>query len=224
MAIEILFDNSDWSTVPRLSFSGDLSLADRFDDDHREDSSLLQSPSSDFCFCVPQQNCSSSADQLFSNGKILPLAPLCAPPRRFSPPFLRKESLQEVPDRSKKPAPTTEASKSFWCNFGRSSSLNCRSITKSAFLCSLSRLTRSQSVGTSTTEVASKKAAAAAAVPPASAKPGKRPTRKKKEHNNGVKVKPVLNVPTPYISRGKSSLFSFGFFLCRKEKNRKACF
>ncbi|XP_049934538.1 uncharacterized protein LOC116256992 [Nymphaea colorata] len=224
MALEIVSDNSGWTFSPRISFSSDLSQTDRIGD-HREDSSLLQSSSCDFHFCIPEQNYSSPADQLFYNGKILPLAAISAPLASVPPRSSRSGSLKEILDSEKQPTPAPAASKSFW-GFRRSNSLNCRSITKSGLLSSLNKMTRSKSMGSNTKE-ATLPAKKAAAPPPAllSANPikaGKKPPLKKKEHNNGVRINPVLNVPPPYISRGRSSLFSFGYFLCRKEKNRKA--
>ncbi|CAN6445236.1 unnamed protein product [Victoria cruziana] len=223
MALEIVSDNSGWTFSPRISFSNDLSLTDRLGD-HREYSSLMQSSSCDFHFCIPEQNYSSPADQLFYDGKILPLAAIAAPSPSVPPRGSSTESLKEILDCEKQSTTPPAASKSFW-GFRRSNSLNCRSIRKSGLLSSLNMMTRSKSMGSNTKEASMPSKKAAARLPPPilsgnSVRRGKKPSVK--EYNGGMRINPILNVPPPYISRGRSSLFSFGYFLCRKEKNRKA--
>lgn len=166
-------ENSSWVTIsPRISFSHDLSPSDGapMDRHRRLDSTLLDSaPDFDFCIGVRNEHQSvSSADELFSNGKILPLQfknPVSArtnlsggirkqkPLPAISPKSLqsnqqqdqKKERLKEilaVSDADEKPA----VSRSFW-RFTRSSSLNFGSSHKVSLICSLPILSRSNSTG-----------------------------------------------------------------------------
>ncbi|XP_049934787.1 uncharacterized protein LOC126410241 [Nymphaea colorata] len=110
MALEIVSDNSGWTFSPRIS--SDLWQTDRIGD-LRENSSLLQSSSCDFHFCIPEQNYSSPADQFFYNGKILPLAAISAPLASVPPRSATSGSLKELLDSEKQPTPAPAASKSF---------------------------------------------------------------------------------------------------------------
>ncbi|KAK8582773.1 hypothetical protein V6N13_069541 [Hibiscus sabdariffa] len=169
MAIEVFSEISS----PRISFSDDLDQDDGADSieecrHRRLDTSLLSS-SSDFDFCFENSSVQDqlpSADELFSNGKILPIEikrkpavpkqvlrqpePVAvgvrSPPRRTittdnSGKKRLKEFLSMSIDADDKPA-----SKSFW-QFKRSSSLNCESTRNKSLIRSLQFLTRSNSTG-----------------------------------------------------------------------------
>ncbi|XP_077242328.1 uncharacterized protein LOC143882801 [Tasmannia lanceolata] len=171
MTVEFCYETSsssssssspNWSISPRISFSHDLSQTEKIP----IDSSRLDSPSPDFDFCItnPNQQGSSSADELFFNGKILPLPIQIQPktthvftlpneeipqpksnplPSPLPPPQTqKKESLREIMEMSKQEEKSN--SKSFW-HFTRSNSLNG---TKKSLICSLSPLlSRSNSTG-----------------------------------------------------------------------------
>ncbi|GMI87838.1 hypothetical protein like AT1G68330 [Hibiscus trionum] len=175
MAIEVLSEISS----PRISFSDDLHQNDGADSieecrHRRLDTSLLSSSSSDFDFCFENSFVQElpSADELFSNGKILPIemkrkpvvpkqshshrqpepvaVSVHSPPRRTittdnSGKKRLKEFLSMSIDADDKPA-----SKSFW-QFKRSSSLNCESTRSKSLIRSLQFLTRSNSTGSAPT-------------------------------------------------------------------------
>ncbi|XWS75481.1 hypothetical protein CRYUN_Cryun01aG0092600 [Craigia yunnanensis] len=172
MAVELYSDNSGMS--PRISFSHDLCHFDVVPVEQRplrSKSSPLNS-SFDFDFCVGEsfEQESSSADELFSNGKILPTEVkkknvLPKQTDQSSPPLPlpRSNSIHEdvnINENSKKESSKEkkitrdetgdevdekQSSKSFW-GFKRSSSLNCGS-GYGRSLCPLPLLSRSNSTG-----------------------------------------------------------------------------
>ncbi|KAK9091331.1 hypothetical protein Sjap_024508 [Stephania japonica] len=132
---------------PRISFSHDLCQSDVVRIEH-----LDQTISPDFDFCVFEIE-SSTADELFSDGKLLPLEikkqpissqkPPIAPPNRQID--SKKESLKEMMEKnSKTEEKIGSSSKSFW-RFTRSSS--CGNGYKKSLICSLPLLSRSNSTG-----------------------------------------------------------------------------
>ncbi|XWS37642.1 hypothetical protein CRYUN_Cryun19dG0062400 [Craigia yunnanensis] len=149
---------------PRLSFSRDLDQADNVPielNETRRDTMLLES-FSDFEFNICSSSFeqeSSSADELFANGMILPVrfqekkivqkcelpALVLLPPRPklSTSEDSKKESIRQImavnSDLEEKPQ-----SKSFW-GFKRSSTLNCD--VKKSLICSLPLLSRSNSTG-----------------------------------------------------------------------------
>ncbi|XWS48288.1 hypothetical protein CRYUN_Cryun13aG0062300 [Craigia yunnanensis] len=151
-------------TSPRVSFSHDLGQADHLPMDlneSRTDTMLLES-CSDFEFNICSSSFeqeSSSADELFANGMILPvrlqekqvfqkcelpaLVSLPPRPKLSTAEDSKKESMRQImpvnSDLEEKPQ-----SKSFWA-FKRSSSLNCG--IKKSLICSLPLLSRSNSIG-----------------------------------------------------------------------------
>ncbi|KAL4319836.1 hypothetical protein GQ457_18G021440 [Hibiscus cannabinus] len=166
MAIEVLSEISS----PRISFSDDLDQDDGADSVEECRHRRLDTSDSDFCFENSfVQDQLPSADELFSNGKILPIeikrkpavpkqvlrqpAPVAvsvrSPPRRtITTDDSGKKRLKEFLSMSidaddNKPA---IASKSFW-QFKRSSSLNCESTRNKSLIRSLQFLTRSNSTG-----------------------------------------------------------------------------
>ncbi|KAG6759618.1 hypothetical protein POTOM_036102 [Populus tomentosa] len=166
MAIDVCSEISSAGISPRISFSHDLNQttdAVSIEDHHhrRLDSSLLDS---DFDFCIGNSFVQelSSADELFSNGKILPVEikkhSISSKGNNHQPQSLTsqpqhqtstgttekkqlKEFLSESLDADEKPA-----SKSFW-QFKRSSSLNCDSTRSKGLIRSLHFLSRSNSTG-----------------------------------------------------------------------------
>ncbi|XP_044492560.1 uncharacterized protein LOC123216227 [Mangifera indica] len=168
MAIDVCSENSG----PRISFSHDLNQKDpgvpQFE--RRLDSSLLDS-SSDFEFCIGNSiyfQELSSADELFSNGKILPVEikkkkqvghqPAQPPPSSSPSPhpnqiLAAKKRLKEYLSTSLDDANGDEEEyddkpvyKSFW-QFKRSSSLNFDSTRSKSLINSLHFLSRSNSTG-----------------------------------------------------------------------------
>lgn len=161
MAINIFSENS-----PRISFSHDFCQADvePIENCKSRNPELSILENSDFDFCVSSscfEHESSSADELFSNGIILPvkIQERTVPPRSVSslPPLpspstntesLKKESskgtqLSSVESQEKL---QSSSSKSFW-PFKRSSSLNCDNVHRRSLMCSLPLLSRSNSTG-----------------------------------------------------------------------------
>ncbi|KAG1330639.1 hypothetical protein COCNU_02G006070 [Cocos nucifera] len=149
---------------PRISFSHDLSTTET----HRLDSSLpLDSTADDFDFSlsvdIPASD-GSLADELFSDGKLLPL-PIKNPSTTSNPPplpppptipypkkhgRLREMMARAEDDNKVKKSPSSSSQKSFW-RFHRSSSLNCSGGgSRSGLLCSFALL-RSKSTGSSQT-------------------------------------------------------------------------
>ncbi|KAJ4709917.1 Membrane-associated kinase regulator [Melia azedarach] len=162
MAIDVCSEISSPGISPRISFSHDLnSQADSAE--RRLDSSLLDS-SSDFDFCIGNNNNSffqdqlSSADELFSNGRILPTEikkpASSSRPRRAtnttSTDQTEKKRLKEFLSMNDLDDDdeiyTKSSSKSFW-QFKRSSSLNCESTRSKSLIRSLHFLSRSNSTG-----------------------------------------------------------------------------
>ncbi|XP_027357381.1 uncharacterized protein LOC113866780 [Abrus precatorius] len=230
------------TSPPRLSFSHDPSelqvLPMKQDVPCRD--TLLQHSNSDFEFSTSSnlEFESSSADELFSNGVILPIhiqdkttarkhTHHAEPPYTKLPPRpcassvdkVKKETIRELLDVSseheKKPH-----SKSFW-GFSRSKSLNCD--TKKSLVCSLPLLSRSNSTGSVTNpkKMSSNKQFSAAKSSSYSCSSlnmypmQKSPSGKSYggSYANGLRISPILNVPTPCVSKGSASLFGLGSFL-----------
>ncbi|XP_024974507.1 uncharacterized protein LOC112512665 [Cynara cardunculus var. scolymus] len=152
MAIHLCSENSGTGTnitmSPRISFSHDLSHSDTVPVEQ-----LLRSFSSsstvDFNFCVqqnPYHHHASMADELFSDGKIIPTQIKQHPP---PPPTLPP---RQSPSLNRNPPPRIEeepqnSSRSFW-GFKRSSSCG-NGYARS--LCPIPLLSRSNSTGSSST-------------------------------------------------------------------------
>ncbi|PIN13322.1 hypothetical protein CDL12_14054 [Handroanthus impetiginosus] len=166
MAIEVFPDNPTVGMSPRISFSHDLAQCDVVPVEQYIRTS--SSSAIDFDFCVFRESFdqeSSSADELFFDGKILPIQikKRLAPPRRVpeqppAPPLPPPPAPVPVP--AQKPSKSTnketkntnselpeEKHKSFW-RFKRSTSLNCGS-GYGRTLCPLPLLSRSNSTGSS---------------------------------------------------------------------------
>ncbi|XP_055804807.1 uncharacterized protein LOC129873694 [Solanum dulcamara] len=222
MTIELCSDDSS----PRISFSQDISQTDTV----QIPSTNSSSSSVDFDFCVFHQNFdleSSSADELFCDGKILPIEM-----KRKIPPSLppnKKSDIKLLTTKSRKlviPHSNTsfkneilssdekQSSKSFW-RFKRSNSSSCSS-SYARTLCPLPILSRSNSTG-STPNVKHKQYSqkSSSSVSSSNGYYQKPPLRKVSGYINGIKISPVLNVP-PANFFGFTSIFSSG-----KEKNKK---
>ncbi|KAK8567740.1 hypothetical protein V6N13_105693 [Hibiscus sabdariffa] len=243
MAIEVLSEISS----PRISFSDDLHQNDGAEEcrHRRLDMSLLNS-SSDFDFCFESGFVQElpSADELFSNGKILPieinrkhvcrqLEPVAvtvrnSPPQRTiatdnSGKKRLKEFLSMSIDADDKPA-----SKSFW-QFKRSSSLNCESTRSKSLIRSLQFLTRSNSTGSALKQPSLSRKSSVSSSSSGTYYTYRNSTQKpplKKScgphGTTGVRVSPVLNLPHPIISNVSANFFGFGSLFCNgKVKTKK---
>ncbi|KAK4426642.1 hypothetical protein Salat_1432900 [Sesamum alatum] len=241
MAIEVFPDSPTVGMSPRISFSHDLSQADVVPVEQ-----YIRTTSSsaiDFDFCVFRESFdqeSSSADELFFDGKILPIEikKRLPPPRRLEepaplppPPPLPSPAPQKPrssADETKNSNPESEEKqKSFW-RFKRSASLNCGS-GYGRSLCPLPLLSRSNSTGSTASgkrsSLANQKqnllkysSANSSQKQPPPGYSSSRPPLKKNSHAsyiNGVKFNPVLNVP-PANLFGLGSIFSGG-----KDRSKK---
>ncbi|RDX89375.1 hypothetical protein CR513_28905, partial [Mucuna pruriens] len=150
---------------PRFSFSHDVSVLPKKQDVPRKDTMLLES-NHDFEFSTGRslEFESSSADELFSNGVILPIqmqqkrnttrkhtlygeAPYMRLPPLPCPPSvdkMKKESIRQVVDVNASYCDKKTHSTSFW-GFSRSKSLSCDA--KKSLMCYSPPLSRSNSTG-----------------------------------------------------------------------------
>ena len=239
MAIELCSESCSTCMSPRISFSYDLCEADDAVPVEQNHPSQSKPPTNDFDFCVYESfyQDTSSADELFYNGKILPIQikkKIAATPRSTvqqpKPPLpppptqTKKESPREI-KRTINEVYEKQNSKSFW-RFKRSTSLNCGS-GYARSLCPLPLLSRSNSTGS----VSNAKRSALSSKDGNNAKnwhkhpsvaPIKsfssssstgfqKPPLKKNygSYSNGVRISPVLNVPTSNLF-GLGSIFSNG--------------
>lgn len=240
MAIEVFPDSPSVGMSPRISFSHDLSQSDVVPVEQ-----YIRTTSSsaiDFDFCVFRESFdqeSSSADELFFDGKILPieikkrlasrrteqLPPPLPPPAAPLPPPPRQKQGRPIPE------PAEEKQKSFW-RFKRSSSLNCGS-GYGRTLCPLPLLSRSNSTGSASSSAVKRSSisnnqkqstlqkmgsANQKQQPQSAYSSSSRPPLKKSGHasySSGLKFNPVLNVP-PANLFGLASIFSGG-----RDRNKK---
>ncbi|KAM0057708.1 hypothetical protein Hdeb2414_s0005g00161511 [Helianthus debilis subsp. tardiflorus] len=167
--------NTITTMSPRISFSHDFSQSDTVPVEQ-----LLRSlSSSDFNFCINQHPDASMADELFSDGKIIPTQ------------IKQQLQLQPPPQPPLPPQSPPHQTKSFW-GFKRSSSCG-NGYARS--LCPIPLLSRSNSTGSSTSTKRSSSS--------------KKPPLRKMSYSygnnsssaNGVRINPVLNL-------GFGSLFS----------------
>lgn len=254
---------SEISSPPRVSFSYDLGPRDSTTGESIKAGSgsfCLSDRNSDFEFSICQSFDyeSSSADELFANGMILPvqiqqrnntatpngtskhegealpsslLPPIPCPP---SDEIKKKASIKEIAvpslDLEEKPV-----SKSFWL-FRRSSSLNSEGVQKKSLICSFPLLSRSNSTGSapnpkkatqkqpsiplpklSSLSSSSSPSTSSSSSSNVNSRPQKPPL--KKNHSHGTyyghrfRISPVLNVPTPSISKGTANFLGLGSFL-----------
>ncbi|KAK4280793.1 hypothetical protein QN277_012368 [Acacia crassicarpa] len=229
------------TSPPRLSFSNDLPVSPinhHVDLPCRRDTSLMTMMDSNSEFEFEFNNTrnsvhseSSSADELFSNGIILPI-------QIQNQPTTKKHTLAGEPsysrlpprpcsspvEKTKKQSTKESHSRSFW-GFGRSKSMNCD--TKKSLFSSSSSLPRSNSTGTATNPKGTnsrdygKNHGGSSPYPVQKSGSGK--GYGGSYYGDGLRVSPVLNIPTPYISKGTANLFNLGSFLrvgkAKKTKN-----
>lgn len=225
---------------PRISFSHDLNELDFVPiESHNH---LHLNPSIDFDFCIGQGLQISSADELFSNGRILPIQIQQATlPKQIdsSDKNSKKKRLIEFlsaagdddDEEEEKPA-----AKSFW-QFRRSSSVNGgRAAAAGSLLRSLHFLTRSNSTGSvpnnpktasfakvmrkqnSLKEAPINRRSSSASGLNQYYHYNKPSLGKSRSHGNGVRISPVLNIAPTYTV----SLFGIGsFFSTKKSKKKK---
>ncbi|KAL1536924.1 hypothetical protein AAHA92_29498 [Salvia divinorum] len=234
MAVEVFPDSPSAEISPRISFSHDLQN-DAVPVEHYVPSS--SSSSIDFDFCVFRESFdqeSSSADELFSDGKILPIEI-----KKRSPPSLLKSAAPPLPPpprmnpiiacsekQNQRPVTTTT---SFW-RFKRSASLNCGT-GYARTLCPLPLLSRSNSTGSTASVKRSpssnqKQNFQKYSLPNSALKqfPSSnyhKPPAKKvsySSYSGAVKINPVLNVPSANLF-GLGSIFSGG-----RDKGKKKGF
>ncbi|GAV85538.1 hypothetical protein CFOL_v3_28974 [Cephalotus follicularis] len=233
MAIDLCSENSNLS--PRISFSHDLSQFDTAPVEQQHPLIRSNSTGIDFDFCVRESfdKESSSADELFFDGKILPteikkrVPPLSLPVPRVM--YGNGNNNENVPSKEKVVRDETgdeteerQSSKSFW-RFKRSSSLNCGS-GYGRSLCPLPLLSRSNSTGSTPKESHNRKqhshkqASFKASQFPSSTSNNQKPPLKKNYgsyYGSGVRINPVLNVPS-------GNLFGLvSFFSNAKDKSKK---
>ncbi|KAJ7975745.1 Membrane-associated kinase regulator [Quillaja saponaria] len=249
MAIELCSESHGISMSPRISFSHDFSQSDAIPvEQHplRSNSSGLNS-GMDFDFCVRGSfdQDSTSADEIFSDGKILPIeikkknAPLkqldqlAAHPPLPPPPAMRdnassRKSLKNESTKESKlsnnEAEEKQSSKSFW-GFKRSSS--CGS-GYGRSLCPLPLLSRSNSTGSSPKEGHGikqnfqKHGFTKSSQSWGSSGYYQKPPLKKSHgsYGNNVRINPVLNVHSANLF-GLGSIFSNGKDSNNSKKNKK---
>lgn len=258
MAIDLCSENSSPGISPRISFSHDLkNFNDNNNNQHEEHHRVRQSElylldsSSDFVFTISNNVLSheiSSADELFSNGKIVPMevkkpkspiassasssSGVCHPRSEISE---KKKRLVEFLNEEEKP-PT----KSFW-QFKRSSSLNHEVTRGKSLIKSLHFLSRSKSTGSSVNPKETQKHSKLQKQ--SSVSSSRRPSSFSSSstfyfyssscslHNkkcgsssssgNGVRISPVLNLPQAYIPKAYVGFFGFGSLFCNGKIRRK---
>ncbi|CAN1265479.1 hypothetical protein LINPERPRIM_LOCUS12257 [Linum perenne] len=231
-------------TEPRFSFSRDLS--DDGDQSHPP-SPPAAAADHQFEFSVDSTNDhypSSTADELFAGGIILPFRETVTSSFSSSSAFVsaahrRAQSFDKLnllpPPQKKKPATITtnpppdavedqssKPSKSFW-GFKRSTSLNNYDLKKTLISSLPPLLSRSKSTGSvPVPKKSSQKNEIHHHRKPSSSTsyaysfPQKPPLKKK---NSTARISPVLNVPA--ISKGTANLFGLGSILIGKEKKSR---
>ncbi|XP_047318375.1 uncharacterized protein LOC124921727 [Impatiens glandulifera] len=235
MAVDLWPDNNcSLGISPRISFSHDLSQCDGIP----VEQSVFRSSSSnnEFDFCCThygyEEQESSSADELFSGGKILPTeikkksSPLPRrPPQEKPTPSNSQSDVDVAKTNIGTGSDEKQTSKSFW-RFKRSSSLNCAGSGYARSLCPLPLLSRSNSTGSSAASSVkrSSQGTHVKSYVPSPLKPSttnQKPPLKKNYNNNnmmntsGVRMNPALNVHSGNLF-GLGSIFSGG-----KDRNKK---
>lgn len=195
------------TSSPRFSFSNDVSPM-KHDGVSCRDTLLLES-NTDFEF-ITSRNIefeTSSADELFSNGVILPLQ--IHDKKNNTASYKEQPRYMNLPPRpfstkTKKEVQETNTRSSSFIGFKKSKSLNCDA--NKNFVCFSPPLSRSNSTGstpnlkrTSSNRQQSSLSSSCSTI--------------NKSYGNGLRISPVLNVPTPCFSKGSLSLFGFGSFL-----------
>ncbi|KAK3026678.1 hypothetical protein RJ639_040705 [Escallonia herrerae] len=232
---------------PRISFSYDLNQAGDVvpvePHQYRSDSSGSNS-TIDFDFCITSTFAQEfpSADELFANGKILPIQIKKGNEIRAPAKKRLKEFLSCSPDMEEEEKEKPASKPSFW-QFRRSTSLNCDNGSGRGFIRALQSLSRSNSTGSAPNAKQnvvpkafrrqdSRRQPSFASSNPSSSplcryqscNSSKKPPLKKscsRSYGNGVRVSPVLNIPAACISMGSGSLFGFGLLFCNGKAKKK---
>ncbi|GFZ00294.1 hypothetical protein Acr_13g0016930 [Actinidia rufa] len=163
MAVDVCTEIQSLGASPRISFSHDLNQTDPI----RSEASLLD-PNFDFTFDFDFRNCKSfgvefsSADELFSDGKIIPVeikkqdsktevVQNCVPITvcENADESTKKKRLKEFLSSDFDAEEMKPLNKPFW-QFRRSSSVNCESGRSKSLIRSLQFLSRSHSTGSAT--------------------------------------------------------------------------
>lgn len=260
MAIDVFSEISSPVISPRISFSLDLKESD-FIPVNVQTNPLILNPTVDFDFGIAPyfSHQISSADELFANGKLLPVQikkmdrTLQSQPK---PTPTAPEEVENVTESIKKKrlieflstgfdadeedhkisSSTTAAAtttKPFW-QFRRSTSLNCETGGSGTrgLLRSLEFFKRSNSTGSVRKPIQkqnSSKESSHSGLNPLfyySPSSSKKPAILKKNgsrscHSNGIRVAPVLNIPTAYIAKGTANLFGIGSLFSSKKSRKK---
>ncbi|XP_031125645.1 uncharacterized protein LOC116027983 [Ipomoea triloba] len=153
MAVDVCCEVSSLVVSPRISFSYDLKESDRMIITPVRESHPLIS-TIDFDFRITADQIFSSADELFANGKILPVElKKSTPPKPSSSStneptkrHMLKELLSLSANSSEEKPPPSKPP--FW-QFKRSFSLNCENGRANSLIRSLQFLSRSNSTGSS---------------------------------------------------------------------------
>ncbi|KAL9158463.1 hypothetical protein ABFS82_08G070600 [Erythranthe guttata] len=233
MEIEVLPDSPNVAMSPaRISFSHDLSRNDAVVvPAAAEHHTRSTNSATEFDFCVfresfEQEYSSSSADELFFDGKILPIEIK----KKLPPPSPIRAAPPPPPPEIEEEKQNNNKTSSFW-GFKRSSSLNCGS-DYARKLCPLPLLSRSNSTGSTpiaggggggakrSSQVSNnqkqnfaKCSTANSSLKHSSSTNHQKPPLKKSSYgsysSNGVKFNPVLNV-TPANLFGLGLIFSGG--------------
>ncbi|CAN4124830.1 unnamed protein product [Withania somnifera] len=168
MAIDVCCEIASLVASPRISFSHDDGIPMECQSHYRSDAFLLESSSTiDFDFCVTDKQLISSADELFSNGKILPFEVKKPTPfeelqkkpvaedgmgstknKKSLKEFLSTDLDDDEEEEEQQQTEKLPQAKPFW-QFRRSSSLNYKNNQNNRFL---HFLTRSNSTGSAPTQ------------------------------------------------------------------------
>lgn len=214
MALEVFPGSPNLVISPRISFSHDLSPNNVVPIEQylRSNNSSI-----DFDFCVFNESFgqySSSADELFSDGKILPIqikksqppppppAPALPPAGKHTTPYM--ETRKPIPPESKE----KHSSKSSFWGFKRCTSLNGGS-GQGRGLWPFPLLSRSKSTGSNTN--VKRPSSMKQSLVRSSSRSQQKPPLNNSNHASycyGVKIHPVLNVP-PANLFGLGSIFNY---------------
>lgn len=241
MAVDVC-SVSEVSISPRISFSHDLddpsSEINSIQSDPNRSDQFLLSPSFDFTFCTTSNL--TPADELFSNGKILPTQ--IRKPKNNHLPVPKSEISPSIADTQKKrlkefifhneeqdKSTSTSTSRSFW-QFRRSTSLNCdngkgpKGLLRSL---SIKSLSRSNSTGSAlnpkrnagskvmekSKEPVSLRRCSSVTQPSVSSAHmyySYQNSNGSRNSKGGIRIIPVLNIPPAY-NISKGTMNFFGF-------------
>ncbi|KAJ6721160.1 COPPER-BINDING PERIPLASMIC PROTEIN [Salix viminalis] len=223
MAVDVCSEISSAGISPRISFSHDLNQpadAVSIEDHHhhrRLDSSLLD-PDFDFCIGNSFVQELSSADELFSNGKILPV--------EIRKHFISSKGNNHQPDVFDLTTSASDHHRDY------------REEATEGVLVSESNSTGSapnppkQAMSSKESQkpklhkqasVPSRKPSVPSSAPFYPYNTQQKPPllRKCGSYGNGVRISPVLNITPPYISRGAVNPFGLGSLFCNGKAKRK---